>query len=812
MKYGITIEDNYTFSDGKELWSKSKNNSYHNDIAAIVKDAKARLEQLKSASQNTDAAVTMEISSFSGDFQAIAWGNNNKELSKGKSNGNATYSDASNRTWKVEKNGSPGAVTVSFDLSMLNMLGGEVADYALLIDKNDDFTSGATAHTSGAKLDGNMLTFTSVKFDDGVHFTLAQKDGIAFPGGVSASIEMWLKADEAVFEDTKGIDGVEANDEVKSWHDQSGNDFNVLEAGAKGTKPRYNEADMNFNPSIKFSDDGDRHLASASNPVDGDMAWYIVYQSAQRESSNSFWINPAIIGAENDGTVNDYTISHRDGKPFFKGTAGDNFGCESKTNRADRRPVILGAIRKKQKNTTNSLYVNGQLEATYAGDDYTLSDPSSVGIGNHDDPVSGSQFSGRIAEVINFSTDLSQTDRYKIESYLAIKYGMSVDHDYVNTVGDEIWDYSENKDFHHHITGIGRDDETGLDQRQSRNYEATSMVTLGHKDIAASNRGNSNGFSVNKSYVICGSDNDVLTGATEVDQGTTTNDEIIDRRIARTWKLHETGTVGDLEINFDLRNFPGVIMAAQTYDFTELRLLVDDDGVFANGATSISPTSYNYSATDTSITFHFDFSTGYTYFSLGTLDEAGSPLPVDFIDFTATPENGQVVLEWSTATETNNDRFEVQRSENGALWETLDEVEGAGTVITRQDYTSIDFAPLPSTTYYRIKQMDFDGTTDFSKIVEINPGESESGELDIISAYPNPFDYQLSIDLYSPVSERVSLEIINSSGSIVYTEEQTLMVGNQTLQLNNLSGLQLGSYILRVRNSTTFKTERLIKR
>jgi hypothetical protein len=810
VKYGITINDDYVLSDGTTVWDLSSNSTYHNDVSGIAIDEDAGLEQLTSKSENNDAVVTMTASSFD-DLDAVIWGNDDGALSVGTGNGGSTFNDACNRIWKVELNATPGTVSVSFDLDALGMTGGSVSDYAILIDSDTDF-SNATEHTTGATLNSDVITFTGVTFTDGYYFTVAQREIDPYPGGVSSSIEMWLKADAEVYENAGGSDDAEDNDDVYVWGDQSGFNFDVLEAGSSGTRPYLNTGSLNFNPSIQFTDDGNRHLASSGNPVDGDMTWYVVYQSTQTDGSGNFWTCPAIVGAENSGTTNDYSISHNAGKPFFKGTGGNNFGCASNTNRNNRKPVILGATRVKTSGSgTNYLYINGGVEATYTADNNTLSDPSSVGIGNHDDPVSGSQFQGRIAEVINFSIALGDTDRYKIETYLAIKYGMSLDHVYLNTTGDTIWDNTANAAYHNRITGIGRDDETGLDQRQSRNVENTSVVTIAHGSIAATNQDNSNNFISNKSFVVVGDDGGDLSGGSETDQGTTTNSEDIDRRIERVWKLEEVGSVGSVRLKFDLETFPGVIAKGATYDFTDLRLLVDDDGVFASGAYSVSPTTYTFSSSDTSIIFDYNFPIGTSYFSLGTLDESGSPLPVDWTHFEATAIEGKVELNWGTATETNNEYFQVQRSTDLNEWENLERVEGAGTTLEQQEYIAYDNAPINGVAYYRVKQVDFDGTTDYTQVRQVDLSGAISNTIEVNSSYPNPFTNELFIDISVPSAGEYIFEITNSSGTIIQQRTETIYNTNYQAVFNNLVSLNPGVYFVRIRNEKQSVVIRAIK-
>ena len=813
IKYGITLGNDYVMSDGTTVWNSSSNSTYHNDVAGIARDDDSNLDQQKSTSENNDAIMTLDKGgAFSNDLDAIIWGNNNAALTQGTSNGSTNYPKASNRTWKVELNGTPGSVSVDIDLSGLGMTGGAASDYALLIDSDGNFTSGASEHTTGASLNGSVLTFTGVSFTDAYYFTVAQADDAEFPGGISSNLALWLKADAQVYENSGGTDEVEANDNVYVWKDQSGNANDASSAGSSGTRPSWESANMNYNPAIEFDDDGNYHLATSSLPMSDDMTWLVVYHTTQSASSSNFWSNPAIIGGENSSTANDFTLSQQGGKVFFKGTSGDNFGAQSSIANHNGRAQLVSATRVKSSSGTNYLYVNGNQRDSYASDNNSLSDPSTVGIGNHDDPVTGSQFKGRIAEVIGYSDDLTSSDREKVESYLAIKYGMTIQHDYVSSSGTTLWDQSSNSTFHNRVTAIGRDDLSGLDQRQSTSSLGENVVSIGNADIAADNASNSNSFSADESFVIFGDDNDDLFGTHETDYGTTTNAEAIDRRAARTWMLQEYGTVGSVEITFELNYFPGVRANASTYDFTELRLLVDADGTFASGAYSVSPTSYVYNGTDTSVTFHYDFSSGTTYFALATMDEAGSPLPVEFSYFEAEAQDDKVELNWGTATETNNDYFEVQRSQDGLSWESIATVDGGGTKIVASEYLEYDYAPHFGLSYYRIKQVDHDGTTDYSDYREVNFGADGGKTLEIKSIYPNPFNNLVNVEVSTMINGDAQIEVLNSSGAVVYDMTTNLMSGSNSIRVDGLDQLPGGYYVIRVMIGELQASERILKR
>lgn len=115
--------------------------------------------------------------------------------------------------------------------------------------------------------------------------------------------------------------------------------------------------------------------------------------------------------------------------------------------------------------------------------------------------------------------------------------------------------------------------------------------------------------------------------------------------------------------------------------------------------------------------------TGMTSFSTFTINGSSAPntaLPVEFLFFTASLNNqNEVVLNWATASELNNDFFTVERSVDGLTWEVVEIVNGNGTTPLRNDYSANDPRPYSGLSYYRLKQTDFDGAFEFADIVSI---------------------------------------------------------------------------------------------
>jgi hypothetical protein len=103
-----------------------------------------------------------------------------------------------------------------------------------------------------------------------------------------------------------------------------------------------------------------------------------------------------------------------------------------------------------------------------------------------------------------------------------------------------------------------------------------------------------------------------------------------------------------------------------------------------------------------------------------TLSALGSPLPVTLVEFTGRKENKHIKLDWTTLSEVNNDRFEVEKSKDGFNFSFIGSVSGHGTTSIPIIYSMKDYEPFQGKNYYRLKQVDFDGKFVYSDIVLVN--------------------------------------------------------------------------------------------
>ena len=200
-----------------------------------------------------------------------------------------------------------------------------------------------------------------------------------------------------------------------------------------------------------------------------------------------------------------------------------------------------------------------------------------------------------VSEMLVVGGVLTAVERQKIESYLAIKYGISIDQtaatNYLSSVGATVWDGTANSGNKNNITGIGRDNGSGLYQKQSRSVNTANsgdMVWMGLNTLATTNAANT-GILADNSFMLWGDNGSTGSQTSEVPSSLTNGGCVSAQRMVREWKVQETGTVGAVQVKFNLTGF-----TSATTTQSELKLLIDDDGNFGNGGTTVvEATSYD---------------------------------------------------------------------------------------------------------------------------------------------------------------------------------------------------------------------------
>ncbi|MFZ1785354.1 MAG: gliding motility-associated C-terminal domain-containing protein [Ferruginibacter sp.] len=378
------------------------------------------------------------------------------------------------------------------------------------------------------------------------------------PGGIPANNTLWLRSDNGI--STSG-------NTVTGWQENSGanitGNFNVQPlAGTANvqTGPTLLPAGINFNPYISF--DGITNSLSSINTFLGtalvtntDVTAFQVLNL----KSGIVWLK---WETDFNGTTARFGFENSTGHIRFDypkavpASAGQNVGVTNILNQQTLSTVYAGAG-----SSVNRL--NGANDNTIPipGPGNFAAATTKLVIGNED--LLNLPCKIDIAEIIVYKSTLTAAERNKVESYLAVKYGFTLNqlaannNDYVASNAAVIWDRALNSAFANDITGIGRDDATALAQKQSKSVNAAALVTLLNGTYPGGvfpieNSGNANNFSNNLSFLLFGDNG----GTTSIDQCALDGNA---HRMQRVWKVSNTGSVAPVTLSVDQASVPATI-------------------------------------------------------------------------------------------------------------------------------------------------------------------------------------------------------------------------------------------------------------
>ena len=143
-----------------------------------------------------------------------------------------------------------------------------------------------------------------------------------------------------------------------------------------------------------------------------------------------------------------------------------------------------------------------------------------------------------------------------------------------------------------------------------------------------------------------------------------------------------------------------------------------------------------------------------------------STLPIELTSFTAECDGKSSLVEWTTATERNNDHFVLERSDDAINFAEIARVAGAGNSIEPLDYSYTDYDIRNGDNYYRLWQVDYDGTRTASEII-VATCVAETVDAPEVLAYPNPFSGELTVVLENFGNSKARIEIIDMLGKVV---------------------------------------------
>lgn len=170
----------------------------------------------------------------------------------------------------------------------------------------------------------------------------------------------------------------------------------------------------------------------------------------------------------------------------------------------------------------------------------------------------------------------------------------------------------------------------------------------------------------------------------------------------------------------------------------------------------------------------------------------GGTLPVELEKFWGNFEDDKVSLKWTTASEINNEGFDIQCSGTGTEWNSIGFVSGQGTTFERQNYYFEDVEPKPGLTYYRLNQIDFDGVSEMSNTISVSVSNRNKDS----KLFPNPaLGEEINLELYFSDEETVQVVITDQLGKRVYQSDYSAFEGTNSLAIP-IPDLPKGTYFV----------------
>ena len=184
-------------------------------------------------------------------------------------------------------------------------------------------------------------------------------------------------------------------------------------------------------------------------------------------------------------------------------------------------------------------------------------------------------------------------------------------------------------------------------------------------------------------------------------------------------------------------------------------------------------------------------------------------LPVSLIEFKGKKQSAGILLEWTTENEIQSDRFEIERSKNGASFYKIGTTNAIGIAGEKTFYSYMDLNPTDAKNYYRLKMIDINGKSSYTKVVAFN-GQGTKGFF-ISNVSPNPFSGKIDLTITLEKSAQLQLQIVDLTGRVMITKTVNGIAGNNNIQWNGLSKLTEGIYYININRADTSLQQKILK-
>lgn len=793
LKFGTTLAHDYVVNVPSDtLYNFTTNAGYVSNIAGIGKDLEnGDIDQRQSNSINVGDQVLIGTTGLANtndentigltQGQYLVWGDNGEAKAPTVYAGNLGHgvNMLFKSIWKVQNTGSVGTVRVAWPQQYEELMLVQSADD--VFTSSDVFTNMIPNVTN---INGVAYNYADVTLANGQYFTFASRIKHA-PGGVFNNLSVWYRADIDAENTGVGTD-------VTQWTDYA----RGVKSSPFGTDalPKFKAGDssyLNFNPGVNFT---------ATNQAMGNINMSLlgsldfdVFSATKEGMSGARFFNVGMNNTTFNGTNWD--------QPSFY-TSGD-----ARRNNLESGAGIVMSITAPQPsyvayqpNVMYHHFTDSSFVATSAGHTLgTVTNHSKIGKvtggfifgANNGSVTKGDDagFVGSIGDLIVYGNgSITPSERNRVESYLAIKYGTTMDTaaNYVSSASTIVWDKTLDKSFYKNVAGLAWDTTSALFQKQSRsqiNNNPNDQVTIGLGSIEATNAANTSNLTEGQ-FLMWGDNgntvamSNVASTYTEFTYGSNSNN----RHMTRIWKARNTNNVDqNTLIRFPKASVGTTTLPAEGVNTGYVIIFASDSAITQNLVLR--------ELTDNGTNWEVDavFPAGVSYFTFGKIQDV-TPLPIRFVQFKATAKEQTAVLTWTTANEFNNKGFVVERNTNSKVWENLGFVTSLakdGNSRGQLNYQFVDETPAIGLNQYRLKQVDFDGHYVYSPIRVLS--FTSNG---LVKVYPNP------------TSETLIIEGLRGKNNIVVTN----VLGQEVIKLTtedakvklDASKLAAGSYFINI--------------
>ena len=584
------------------------------------------------------------------------------------------------------------------------------------------------------------------------------------PGGISTNLQFWIKGDYSA-----GKMSISSG-KVASWTNEKST-FAISNGTATQRPIRYDGSStgssvdsLNYQPHVTFLATTSNHLTNAATTP-----------NLLGTAGTTFTVSNMDAGSKSAITYLSNNVYRYQIKPNFRVQTSDgvailtplstspgytsDFSSTYNSPRSNARITTsrgFAATLTSRRNATSYALTNSNVAPFCPG--------IGAGIFVGGNPTNSEYFDGKIGEVIFYNAVLSDADVQKVESSLAIKYGITlnpngldVTNGYVSSAGTSVYSRGSNgTTYWNNIIGLGRDDNSGIYQRQSHVYD--DSIRLYSSSLATTNATNTATIT-NSTFLLMGA----TTGKLMEDAATASEKPSgVSIRLDREWKLINTS----YNQTFSIQIKPSATASGLLRGGGTIRLMADDDGNFSNATlipTGTSGVTIVYSSGIITITIT-PASSGGIFPVNGTpkyitVAANNGLLPNEKISLTAVAKSNNVLLNWVSSNETDVRSYELQKSMNQTDWVTIKSENAKGTTSSSTPYSFSDYEKNTKTVYYRVKQISTNGSIEYSTIQEIKYVAKNMS----VQLFPNPATDYAKIS-WNGIENPSQIVISNASG------------------------------------------------